>query len=247
MIRLLACGILLLLSGALAAGGQSVDVEQARADDDFRWGVRAFHDSNFGDAVLSLEKSLSRKPAAVLPRVWLGNALYKNGFEEEALAEWRQALLRDPGDSLLRRRVQLTELRRGVAREHGPAARSTWWPRSSSPPLKRPTAVHARRGRRRLRRGLRLRPDRRAGREQQRAPDPERRPEGLRPAVRLPGGGRPPHRRAFPVDHRVRGRTACSRPTCAGSASRSSAPRAAARGPSWVPSTWPPMPAATCT
>jgi DNA-binding beta-propeller fold protein YncE len=143
MTRLRACGALLLLSGALAATAQAVDVEQARADDDFRWGVRAFHDANYGDAILSLEKSLSRNPAAVLPRVWLGNALYKNGFEEEALAEWRQALLRDPGDSLLRNRIQLTELRRGVARE---TARRPQYVVAAEfdPPLKRPSAVHAR-------------------------------------------------------------------------------------------------------
>jgi len=134
---------------ALTVTAQSVDMEQARADDDFRWGVRAFHDSNFGDAVLSLEKSLSRKPAAVLPRLWLGNALYKHGFEEEALAEWRQALLRDPSDSLLRSRIQLTELRRGVARELARPPQyvvAAEFPSGKlrSPPLKRPSAVHAR-------------------------------------------------------------------------------------------------------
>jgi len=144
-----ALSLLLLLLGARAASAQSVDMEQARADDDFRWGVRAFHDANFGDAILSLEKSLSRKPAAALPRVWLGEALYKHGFEEEALAEWRQALLRDPGDSLLRSRIQLTELRRGVARELARPPRyvvAAEFPsgKLSSPPLRRPSAVHAR-------------------------------------------------------------------------------------------------------
>ena len=134
---------------ALAAQAQAVDLEQARADDDFRWGVRAFHDANFGDAILSLEKSLSRKPAAVLPRVWLGSALYKHGFEEEALAEWRQALARDPGDSLLRGRIQLTELRRGVGREIARPpqyAVAAEFPsgKPGSPLLKRPSAVHAR-------------------------------------------------------------------------------------------------------
>ncbi len=150
MIRFRVGGLVLcLLLGALAAGAQIVDLEQARADDDFRWGVRAFHDANFGDAILSLEKSLSRKPEGALPRVWLGNALFKHGFEEEALTEWRQALQRDSGNSLLRGLIQLTELRRGVARE---IARPPQYvvaaelPSGSlrSPPLKRPSAVHAR-------------------------------------------------------------------------------------------------------
>ena len=149
MIRLAACGAILLGLIAPAATAQPIDMEQARADDDFRWGVRAFHDANYGDAILTLEKSLSRKPAAVLPRVWLGNALYKNGFEEEALAEWRQALQRDPGNSALRNRLQLTELRRGVAREVGRrpqyvVAAELSFGKGKSYPLKRPSAVHSR-------------------------------------------------------------------------------------------------------
>jgi DNA-binding beta-propeller fold protein YncE len=150
MIRIRVGGVVAcLLLCALAARAQTVDLEQARADDDFRWGVRAFHEANFGDAILSLEKSLSRKPAGVLPRIWLGNALYQHGFEEEALTEWRQALQRDPSDSLLRGRIQLTELRRGVAREIARPPQyvvAAEFPSGSprSPTLKRPSAVHAR-------------------------------------------------------------------------------------------------------
>src|SRR5512136_1347417 len=102
MIRFRVGVVLCLLLGALSAQAQIVDLEQARAEDDFRWGVRAFHGANFGDAILSLEKSLSRKPEWTLPRIWLGNALFQHGFEEEALTEWRQALERDSGNSLLR-------------------------------------------------------------------------------------------------------------------------------------------------
>lgn len=139
----------LLWLAASVLSAQSVDMEQARADDDFRWGVRAFHETHFGDAVLSLEKSLSRKPAGVLPRIWLGSALYKDGFEEEALGEWRQALERDPGNSLLKNRVQMIGFRRGLARELGPKPRYVVAAeinadRGKYYPLKRPTAVHTR-------------------------------------------------------------------------------------------------------
>jgi DNA-binding beta-propeller fold protein YncE len=124
-------------------------MEQARADDDWRWGVRAFHDTHFSDAILSLEKSLSRKPAGILPRIWLGSALYKNGFEEEALNEWRQALERDPGNSLLKNRVQMIGFRRGLARELGRkpqfvVAGEIKSDKGKYHSLKRPTAVHTR-------------------------------------------------------------------------------------------------------
>ena len=139
----------LLWFAASILAAQSVDMEQARADDDFRWGVRAFHETHFGDAVLSLEKSLSRKPAGLLPRIWLGSAFYKDGFEEEALNEWRQALELDPGNSLLKNRVQMISFRRGLARELGPKPRYVVAAeinadRAKYYPLKRPTAVHTR-------------------------------------------------------------------------------------------------------
>src|SRR4030042_1601589 len=68
---------------------------------------------------------------------------------EQARGEWRQALLRDPSDSLLRSRIQLTELRRGVARELARPPQyvvAAEFPsgKLSSPPLRRPSAVHAR-------------------------------------------------------------------------------------------------------
>ena len=149
MTRLLACLAVSLWLVPPGLPAQSIDLEQARALDDFRWGVRAFHETHWSDAILSLEKSLSRKPDDVLPRVWLGGALYKNGFEEEALSEWRQALARDPGNSALKNRIQLTAFRRGVA---GELARRTQYVvaaeitagRGKYYPLQRPTAVHTR-------------------------------------------------------------------------------------------------------
>jgi DNA-binding beta-propeller fold protein YncE len=139
--------LLWLAASILAA--QSVDMEQARADDDWRWGVRAFHDTHYSDAILSLEKSLTRKPAGILPRIWLGNALYQDGFEEEALNEWRQVLERDPGNSLLKNRMQMIGFRRGLARELGRKAQFVVAAEIKSDTgkyhsLKRPTAVHIR-------------------------------------------------------------------------------------------------------
>jgi DNA-binding beta-propeller fold protein YncE len=149
MSKLRAFGAALLWLAASALSAQSVDMEQARADDDFRWGVRAFQETHFSDAILSFEKALSRKPAWVRPRIWLGSALYKDGFEEEALGEWRQALERDPGNSLLKNRVQMIGFRRGLAREVGPKPQYVVAAEINSGkgkyyPLKRPTAVHTR-------------------------------------------------------------------------------------------------------
>jgi len=153
MTRLPPCLAAALWLAAHALSAQSTDLklelEKERALEDFRWGVRAFHETHWSDAVLSFEKSLSRRPQDPRTRVWLGNALYKNGFEEEALNEWRQALALDPGNATLRNRIQLTSFRRGVAGELARGSRYVVAAelkagKGKDAPLRRPTTVHPR-------------------------------------------------------------------------------------------------------
>lgn len=153
MTRLPPCLAAALWLAAHALSAQSTDLklelEKERALEDFRWGVRAFHETHWSDAVLSFEKSLSRRPQDPRTRVWLGNALYKNGFEEEALNEWRQALELDPGNATLRNRIQLTSFRRGVAGELARGSRYVVAAelkagKGKDAPLRRPTTVHPR-------------------------------------------------------------------------------------------------------
>jgi len=108
---------LLFTALAFPARAQLIDMDQARSEESFRWAVRAFHNGYFNDAVLSLEKALSLKPVWPLPRLWLGRALYKSGFEEAALAEWKQVLDAGQGSSLLRNQLQLIYQRRGLGQE----------------------------------------------------------------------------------------------------------------------------------
>ncbi len=140
---------LLVIVCALAAG-QEIDMDQVRAGEDFRWGVRSFHAGFFDDAILSLEKSLSIKPQDLRTRFWLGNAQYRAGFEEAALSEWRYLLERDPGNVALQNTVQVLDYRRGlgeqletesplvVAGQIDCSDRDTY-------PIRRPSSVFARR------------------------------------------------------------------------------------------------------
>jgi DNA-binding beta-propeller fold protein YncE len=102
---------------AAAVGGQVIDLNEARAAEEFRWGVRSYHSGSFDEAILSLEKSLSYASEQGRTRLWLGNALYRAGFEEAALAEWRYLLDRQPGNAVLRELVQVVSYRRGLGRE----------------------------------------------------------------------------------------------------------------------------------
>ncbi|MBN1834215.1 MAG: hypothetical protein JW820_00115 [Spirochaetales bacterium] len=116
--------LFLFLAIALAAAArlysQNIDMAEARAEEDFRWAVRAYHNGFYGDAILSLEKSLGFKPQRTLTRLWLGNALFKAGFVDAALREWRFVLEQEPGHAELNARVQGLSYRRGLGRELEP-------------------------------------------------------------------------------------------------------------------------------
>jgi len=109
--------ITILLCQISFASAQSIDMALVKSDENFRWGVRAFHSGYYNDAILSFEKALSFKPEKILPRLWLGKTLYKSGFEEAALNEWHYILDSGRGDSLLRDTAAIVEFRRGVASE----------------------------------------------------------------------------------------------------------------------------------
>ncbi|MDR1180246.1 MAG: NHL repeat-containing protein, partial [Spirochaetales bacterium] len=99
------------------APGGSLDFDQLRADEELRSGVRAFHNGFYSEAILSFQRSLSFKPAAVLTRSWLGRAYYLAGFNDAALSEWKTASSSAGGSVLLDSFIEVMEARQGLARE----------------------------------------------------------------------------------------------------------------------------------
>lgn len=89
--------LLLALSGTLGAQESTgtdanlpgeIDLDAARARDEFRWGVGAFHDGRYADAIVAFVRTLAFKPENVLYREWLGRAYYQSGLIDAALSEW---------------------------------------------------------------------------------------------------------------------------------------------------------------
>jgi DNA-binding beta-propeller fold protein YncE len=109
--------LLLFLLVCALTPAQEIDMEAAQAFEDFRWGVRAFHSGNFEDSILSLEKSLSRKPQDLRTRYWLANALHRAGFEDAALGEWRTLLEQEPGNAVVDNTVEVLTYRRGLGEQ----------------------------------------------------------------------------------------------------------------------------------
>lgn len=87
--RMILATILLLLplAGTMA---QTIDMDAAEAEQEFRWGVVAFHQGNFNEAILAFSRSLSLNPEEPRPRFWLGLAYYRSGFHGAALGEWEK-------------------------------------------------------------------------------------------------------------------------------------------------------------
>ncbi len=140
--------LFILVAGS--AAGQNIDVNRIRAEDEFRWGVRAFHNGYFNEAIVAFKKALSHKPDEPLARTWLGRAYYQSGFNDAAIAEWRNVMAAGKASQLLETLTDVLDSRRGIAKELRPQER---WVVSGEISggsgedvlFKRPAAVRARR------------------------------------------------------------------------------------------------------
>ncbi len=107
------------LAAALAVTlpGQQLDLPGMRSEQQFRGGVQAYHRGFYGDSIVSLEKALSFKPSNALAQAWLGRALWKSGFEQEAVRSWERLENAGLGGGVIRDWIQTVKLRTGTARE----------------------------------------------------------------------------------------------------------------------------------
>lgn len=109
----------------MAAGvfGQAIDYTALTAADDFRWGVRAYHEGRYNDALRAFERSLSAAPDQPLTREWLGYAYYRSGFTDTAVSIWEQMYEEGSASAVLKNRVDILSGRAGLGRELSPPPR----------------------------------------------------------------------------------------------------------------------------
>ncbi len=125
------------------------EVASLRSLEEMQWGVRAFHSAAFNNAILSLERAISLDTTNLLARQWLGRALYRNGLEEEALAEWRFVAAKGGGGAALEALIGTVASRRSLQRVLAPhesysLVSSIEATDRRDPRLGKPTAVRAR-------------------------------------------------------------------------------------------------------
>ncbi len=85
--------------------------------EEFRWGVLAYHNGFYNNAILSFEKALSLSPNSVLARTWLGRAFYKTGLELLALNEWNYISENNQASAILLNWIQSISSRRSISQE----------------------------------------------------------------------------------------------------------------------------------
>ena len=130
-----------------SASAQPIDMDQLEADEQFRWGVEAFHSGFYDKAILSFETALSFKADSALTRTWLGRAFYQSGRTPQALNEWETIERQGEASALLSSWINLVRYRRSLAPELAEPERyvvAQQIAASESMPFHRPTAVETR-------------------------------------------------------------------------------------------------------
>ncbi|TVR67390.1 MAG: hypothetical protein EA427_13875 [Spirochaetaceae bacterium] len=104
----------LLMTAVVPLASQVIDMDAARAREEFRWGVDAYHATRFNDAIIAFNRALALTPEDYTIREWLGRAYFRSGFEDAAVNEWDIILSNDAGGAYLRSRVDTIRYRRGI-------------------------------------------------------------------------------------------------------------------------------------
>jgi len=68
------------------------EIQNPLVKENFRLGVTAFNTAKYGEAILLFEKALANAPRDPLLLFWLGKAYMRAGFNNTALARWKDAV-----------------------------------------------------------------------------------------------------------------------------------------------------------
>jgi hypothetical protein len=105
---------ILLLLQTLPSGAQQIDLAEANAREEFRFGVQAYHATRFNDAIVAFNRALAFVPDDLRSREWLGRAYFRAGLEDAALAEWDNVVAEGGAGAYLISFLDTIRYRRGV-------------------------------------------------------------------------------------------------------------------------------------
>ncbi len=105
---------LVLLGFAVSLAAQPIDLDDANAREEFRFGVQVYHASRFNDAIVAFTRALAFTPDNLTIREWLGRAYYRSGLEDAAMAEWEIVADEGGAGAYLLSRIDTMNYRQGV-------------------------------------------------------------------------------------------------------------------------------------
>ena len=119
-----AAGIMVLLLGPAVPEvriiPQEISIDAVTAEEEFRWGVRAFNNAQYSEAIRAFSRVLAYDAENVLARSWIGRAYYFSGFEDAAIGSWNALIAAGDGTAQLQTWVETLQARRGLAFELEP-------------------------------------------------------------------------------------------------------------------------------
>lgn len=92
-------------------------MDRVNAQDEFHWGVNAFHLGYTAKALQSFEEGLRLDPDDVRIKNWLARAYFRLGLEDTALSLWKDIVTSGKGTPLLEYIIHVVEARNGLGRE----------------------------------------------------------------------------------------------------------------------------------
>ena len=101
-----------LSSAHLAA--QNIDMDAVHAAEEFHWGVQAFHNSLYNEAIRAFERALAFTPDDTRVAEWLGRAYYQSGYEDTALSIFDGLIENGAGTPVLQDLVDTVRARQGL-------------------------------------------------------------------------------------------------------------------------------------
>ncbi|MDC7126876.1 MAG: hypothetical protein PQJ46_14995 [Spirochaetales bacterium] len=107
--------LLILLPVVNIFSQDSIDLDLLSSQEEFKWGVKAYHRGLFNESARNFEKALSYKPENVDTKKWLGLAWYRSGFTDFAINEWESIQKAGKADSLLLNRLEILKQQTGIS------------------------------------------------------------------------------------------------------------------------------------
>jgi DNA-binding beta-propeller fold protein YncE len=109
---------------APAEVGRTIDPKNIMANNEFTWGVRAFHEGYYNKAMINFEKALTLKPQEPLYQLWLGFASYYTGLTSSALEQWSNIDNNEIAGDWLKSKADIINFRNSPYYDN--LARDTW-------------------------------------------------------------------------------------------------------------------------